>query len=82
MTRCHSYEVLVYVGALYERDVVDTDVSAQPASIFSVELLSENLKSPSGSENADETCRIHYLDKFQYCKKTLQAPRRLRHGSI
>jgi hypothetical protein len=60
------YNLLVYVCALYNRHVIDSGVSVEPsASIFSVELLSENLKSSSGKENTDEASRVHILDPFQ-----------------
>jgi hypothetical protein len=65
---CHSYNVLVWVGVLYDRHAVDTDVSAEPASIFSV-------KSPIGNENTDEICRVHFQDPLPRLRRTYYKPR-------
>ena len=65
---CHSYKVLVCVGVLYDRHVIDTDVSAEPASIFSV-------KYPSGNENTDEICSVNFQDPVPGLRNSHSKPR-------
>jgi hypothetical protein len=71
---------MVCVGALCDSYVTDATVPEETsASIFSIELLSDNFTSSNGNEDTDGVYRVNLLEPFQECMEPLQDPQNLGH---